>query len=180
MPAHPLYPFLLAFQTLRRIDWISPVTLVADAGDLRQFALPTALMAFVGLVPSESSSGGTQRRGHIAKTGNVHLRRVLVESAHSYRFRPILQGAVKRRLAAVPDGEPALRQLVGVPKIGSMTACAASARRGAITRPIRPSGANCAGILVYLGSRRMAAGHAVHGSGFHLPSGGGGRPRVTL
>ena len=59
-------------------------------------------MAFAGLVPRESSSGGTQWRGHITKTGNVHLRRVLVESAHSYRFRPSLQGAVKRRLAAVP------------------------------------------------------------------------------
>lgn len=111
MPAHPLYPFMLAFQTLRGIDWISAATLVAEAGDLSQFARPTALMAFVGLVPSESSSGNTQWRGHITKTGNVHLRRVLVESAHSYRFRPSLQGAVKRRLAVVPQWEPALRQI---------------------------------------------------------------------
>ena len=107
MPRHSLYPLMQAFQALRGIDWISAATLVAEVGDLSQFARPTALMAFVGLVPSESSSGVTQRRGHITKTGNVHLRRVLVESAHSYRFRPSLQGAVKRRLAAVPDWVPA-------------------------------------------------------------------------
>ena len=111
MPTHPLYPLMLAFQALRGIDWISAATLVAEAGDFSQFARPSALMAFTGLVPSESSSGHTQWRGHITKTGNIHLRRVLVESAHSYRFRPSLQGAVKRRLAAVPQWEPALRQI---------------------------------------------------------------------
>ncbi len=103
MAEHPLYPFMQAFQVLRGVDWVTAATLVAEGGDFSQFVRPTALMAFAGLVPSESSSGGTQWRGHITKTGNVHLRRVLVESAHSYRFRPSLQGAVKRRLAAVPD-----------------------------------------------------------------------------
>ena len=111
MPEHPLYRLMLAFQALRGIDWITAATLVAEAGDFSQFARPSALMAFTGLVPRESSSGATQWRGHITKTGNVHLRRVLVESAHSYRFRPSLQGAVKRRLAAVPQWEPALRQI---------------------------------------------------------------------
>ncbi|NMP25142.1 IS110 family transposase, partial [Sulfobacillus harzensis] len=111
MPEHPLYPLMLAFQTLRGVDWITAATLVAEGGDFSQFRRPSALMAFTGLVPSEASSGKTQSRGHITKTGNVHLRRVLVESAHSYRFRPSLQGAVKRRLAAVPTWEPALRQI---------------------------------------------------------------------
>ncbi len=111
MPAHPLYPFMLGFQTLRGIDWITAATLVAEAGDFSQFARPAALMAFSGIVPSESSSGKTQARGHITKTGNVHLRRVLVESAHSYRFRPSLQGALKRRLAAVPAWTADLRQI---------------------------------------------------------------------
>ena len=111
MPDHPLHPLMLALQTLRGIDWISAATLVAEVGDFSQFARPAALMAFTGLVPSEASSGNTQWRGHITKTGNVHLRRVLVESAHSYRFRPSLQGAVQRRLAAVPDWESDLRQI---------------------------------------------------------------------
>ena len=68
-------------------------------------------MAFSGIVPTEASTGITQRRGHITKTGNVHLRRVLIEAAHSYRFQPSLHGAVKRRLAALPAWEPALRQI---------------------------------------------------------------------
>lgn len=68
-------------------------------------------MAFTGLVPSEASSGKTKARGHITKTGHVHLRRVLVESAHRDRFRPCLQGAVKRRLAAMLQWDPALRQI---------------------------------------------------------------------
>ena len=111
MLTHPLYPLMQAFQTLRGIDWITAATLVAEAGDFSQFPRPSAVMAFTGLVPRESSSGKTQARGPITKTGNAHLRHVLVESAHSYRFRPSLQGAVKRRLAAVPDWEPALRQI---------------------------------------------------------------------
>ena len=111
MPDHPLYPFMLAFQTLRGVDWITAATLVAEAGDLSQFPRPSTVMAFTGLVPRESSSGKTQARGPITKTGKAHLRHVLVESAHRYRFRPSLHGAVKRRLAAVPDWEPALRQI---------------------------------------------------------------------
>lgn len=111
MPAHPLSPFMRAFQALRGIDWITAATLVAEGGDFSQFPHPSALMAFTGLVPSESSSGKSQSRGHITKTGNVHLRRVLVESAHSYRFRPSLQGAVRRRLAAVPAWENDLRAI---------------------------------------------------------------------
>ena len=67
--------------------------------------------AFTGLVLSESSSGQTQARGHITKTGNVHIRRVLVKPAHSYRFRPSLQGAVRRRLMAVPQWEGDLRTI---------------------------------------------------------------------
>ena len=111
MLTHPLYPLMQAFQPLRGIDWITAATLVAEAGDFSQFPRPSAVRAFTGLVPRESSSGKTQTRGPITKTGNAPLRPVLVESAPSDRFQPSLQGAVKRRLAAVPDGEPALRQI---------------------------------------------------------------------
>ena len=81
MPDHPLYPFMLAFQTLRGVDWITAATLVAAAGDLSQFPRPSTVMAFTGLVPRESSSGKTQARGPITKTGKAHPRHVLVESA---------------------------------------------------------------------------------------------------
>ena len=68
-------------------------------------------MAVTGLVPMESSSGKTPSRGPITKTGNVPGRRVLVESAHRDRFRPTMQGAVRRRLALIPEWEAGLRPI---------------------------------------------------------------------
>ena len=91
MTTHPLQPLMAALQALRGVDWVTAATLVAECGDFSQFSHPCQLMAFTGLVPMESSSGKTQSRGHITKTGNVHVRRVLVESAHSYRFRPTMR-----------------------------------------------------------------------------------------
>ena len=83
MITHPLQPLMAALQALRGVDWVTAATLVAECGDFSQFSHPRQLMAFTGLVPMEASSGKTQSRGHITKTGNVHVRRVLVESAHS-------------------------------------------------------------------------------------------------
>ena len=68
---------------------LTAVTIVAEAGDLMRFAKPSQLFSYGGLVPSEYSSGETTRRGSITKTGNAHLRRVLVESAWAYR-RPVV------------------------------------------------------------------------------------------
>ena len=107
-PQHPLAPLIRALQALRGINWLTAVILVAECGDGAQFAHPRALMSFWGLVPTEASSGATQHRGGITKTGNAHVRRVLVESAHTYRFAPSLHGLVGRRLAACGPWEPAL------------------------------------------------------------------------
>lgn len=107
-PQHPLAPLIRAWQALRGVDWLTAATLVAELGDLSSFAHPRSLMAWVGLVPWEASSGGTRRQGGITKTGNAHLRRILVEAAHSYRFRPSLRGSVGRRLALLGPWEPAL------------------------------------------------------------------------
>jgi len=90
-----------ALQAFRGIGFLSAVTLVAEAGDLRRFRTAPQFMAHVGLVPSESSSGGKQQRGSITKTGNSLLRHVLGEAAHHVRRAPRVSGALKRRQADV-------------------------------------------------------------------------------
>ncbi len=65
--------------------------------DWRRFGRASALMGFVGLVPSEYSSGGSTHRGHITKAGNVHLRAQLVEAAWAYQHRPYVGGEIAER-----------------------------------------------------------------------------------
>ena len=65
---------------------LTAVATIAELGDLSRFDTPKELMAYLGLVPSEHSSGGSKRQGGITKTGNSHVRRMLVESAWNYRF----------------------------------------------------------------------------------------------
>jgi transposase len=79
-------PVVEALMSLRGIDVVAAITLVAEIGDLRRFTQPRELMSFLGLVPSEHSSGHTRRLGAITKCGNGHARRVLVEAGWNYRF----------------------------------------------------------------------------------------------
>ena len=79
-------PLVEALRGLRGIDFISAVTFVAAIGDLARFEAPSQLMAYLGLVPSEQSSGERVRRGGITKTGNAEARRMLIEAAWSYRY----------------------------------------------------------------------------------------------
>jgi transposase len=79
-------PLVEALRGLRGIDFISAVTFVAAIGDLGRFEAPSQLMAYLGLVPSEQSSGERVRRGGITKTGNTEARRMLIEAAWSYRY----------------------------------------------------------------------------------------------
>jgi transposase len=79
-------PVVEAFQALRGVSLVAAATLVAELGDVTRFDKPRQLMAFLGLVPSQYSSGPHHRFGHITKTGNSHARRMLVESAWAYRF----------------------------------------------------------------------------------------------
>jgi transposase len=81
-----LQPVVGAMMTLRGIDLIAAVTLIAELGDLRRFEHPKRLMAFLGLVPSECSTGDSRSLGSITKAGNSHARRVLIEAAWAYRF----------------------------------------------------------------------------------------------
>ena len=91
-----------ALQAFRGIGFLSAVTIVAEAGDLRRFRTAPQLMAYAGLVPSESSSGSKQHRGSITKTGNGLLRHVLGEAAHHARHVPRVGGALKQRQADLP------------------------------------------------------------------------------
>lgn len=86
-----------ALSSLRGIDFVAAVTLTAEIGDFSRFAHPTELMGFLGLVPSEHSTGDTRRQGEITKTGNGHARRVLVEAAWNYRFPARLSRLLQRR-----------------------------------------------------------------------------------
>ncbi|WP_087026393.1 IS110 family transposase [Thaumasiovibrio subtropicus] len=92
------YPLVQRLCVLRGIRFLSAVTLVAELGDLRRFNHPRSLMNFVGLTPSEYSSGTRQRLGAITKTGNTHARRILVEAAWSYRFSPKVSEEMQKRL----------------------------------------------------------------------------------
>ena len=80
-------PVVAALRALRGIDTVSAIGLVAEIGDLRRFEHPRKLMGYLGLVPSEHSSGPRVARGSITKTGNAHARRLLTEAAWNYRFK---------------------------------------------------------------------------------------------
>jgi len=87
----------------RGINTLSAIILVAEIVDFQRFRRPRELMAYLGLVPSEYSSGETRRRGALTKAGNSHARRVLVEAAWHYRHRPTLGRALARRSQGQPE-----------------------------------------------------------------------------
>ena len=86
-----------ALQALRGVAQITAVTVVAELGNLSRFPSPRQLMGYSGLVSSEFSSGHRIQRGSITKTGNAHLRRVIIESAWSYQHRPWIGGFLRKR-----------------------------------------------------------------------------------
>ncbi|RPJ58881.1 MAG: IS110 family transposase [Acidobacteria bacterium] len=91
-----------ALQALRGIAKISAATIVAEVGELSRFARAPQLVGYGGLGASEASSGDRQRRGGITKTGNAHLRRIVIEAAWAYRHRPSLGAALRKRQATLP------------------------------------------------------------------------------
>jgi transposase len=86
-----------ALQTLRGVAEGPATTLLPEIGQFSRFRNPKQLMAYTGLVPKEYSSGNRRWQGEITKTGNPHVRRVLVEAAWSYRYKPALKGAIRQR-----------------------------------------------------------------------------------
>ncbi len=96
-------PVVQALQACRGVSLITAVTFVAELGDLQRFESPRMLMAYLGLTPSEYSSGDRIRRGAITKAGNRHVRRVLVEAAWSYRFPARQTRYLLRRQRGLPE-----------------------------------------------------------------------------
>jgi transposase len=90
-------------QALRGIAEISAVTIVAELGQISRFDTARQLMGYSGAVPSEDSSGKRKQRGSITKTGNAHLRRIVVEAAWSYRHRPAIGPRLRKRQEGVPE-----------------------------------------------------------------------------
>jgi transposase len=97
-----LNPVVEALQALRGIQFTVAVTTVAEIGDLTRFDTPRELMKFLGLVPSEYSSGECRRQGAITKAGNTHARRVLVEGAWAYRYPAKVSRHLQLRLEKQP------------------------------------------------------------------------------
>jgi transposase len=97
-------PLVKALQALRGVEFVTAVTVAAEVGDLRRFATAGDFMGYVGLIPTEQTSGLTCRRGPITKTGNAHVRRLLVESAWHYRRQPRMSKALRERSVGIAPG----------------------------------------------------------------------------
>lgn len=98
----PLRTRVQRLRCFRGIDDLTALTIAAELGDARRFGTAPATMAYVGLVPSEHSSGTKRAQGGITKTGNAHLRRVLVESAWHYRHHPFVGDTLRARQRGAP------------------------------------------------------------------------------
>ncbi|MBI3245053.1 MAG: IS110 family transposase [Deltaproteobacteria bacterium] len=95
-------PVVEALQALRGVQFTTAVTLIAELGDFTRFANLRQLMSYLGLTPSEHTSGERHRQGAITKTGNAHARRVLVEGAWAYRYPAKVSRHLQLRLEKVP------------------------------------------------------------------------------
>jgi transposase len=102
LPDWTLAPVVAALQTMRGMALVNAATLIAELGDLSRFATPRQLMAYLGLVPSEHSSGTSIKRGGLTKAGNSAARRLLIEAAWCYRF----PARVSRELLLRQENQP--------------------------------------------------------------------------
>lgn len=102
-PETSIWPLVQAYQSLRGIAFVTGVGLAVELGDIRRFSKVPQLMCYVGLVPSEHSSGNKRRQGSITKTGNAKARSMLVESAWAYQHRPKIGRVMKVRQEGLPQ-----------------------------------------------------------------------------
>jgi len=108
VPEWSLAAVVTALMAMRGIDVIAAATLLAEIGDLSRFRTPPELMGYLGLVPSEESTGDTVRRGSITKAGNSRARRMLVECSWSYQHPPRVGPHKQHKVDAAP---PAVREI---------------------------------------------------------------------
>ena len=103
VPDWSLSPAVTALQAMRGIDLIAAVVLLAEIGDLSRFASPRELMGYLGLVPSERSTGDSVTRGGITKAGNRRARCILIEASWSYRYPPRIGRDKQAKVEAAPE-----------------------------------------------------------------------------
>ena len=103
LPEWQLFPIVQALQSMRGVSTIVAATTVAEIGDLKRFQTPSELMSYLGLVPSEHSSGPKTKRGSITKAGNGHVRRVLTEAAWAYRLPARVSRVLLKRQKDLPQ-----------------------------------------------------------------------------
>ncbi|WP_341206977.1 IS110 family transposase [uncultured Psychrosphaera sp.] len=96
------YPVVKAIQAMRGVRLLVATGVVAELGDLSRFDHPRKLMSYLGLVPSEHSSGGKRHIGAITKCGNGRARRLLVEGAHTYRYAANISTDMQKRQEGLP------------------------------------------------------------------------------
>ena len=108
LESYSLAPVVRALMALRGVDRITAFTITAEVGDMTRFGTAAQFMAYLGLTPCESSSGESVRRGSVTKTGNGHVRRVLVESAWHAQRTPRISKALKARMK---DQTPEVRRI---------------------------------------------------------------------
>src|SRR6516164_6786497 len=125
VPHWSLAEVVTALMAMRGIDFISATAFLAEIGDLSRFPTPRELMGYLGLVPSESSTGDTIKRGPITKAGNRRARRILVECSWSYQHPPRVGKEKQEKVAAAPQA---------VREIAWKAQCRLSARYRALTR----------------------------------------------
>jgi transposase len=102
VPSWSMAPVVKAYQAMRGASFLVAVTFAAEIGDIRRFDTPRQLMAFLGLVPGERSTGNTVRRTSLTLAGNRRARRVLIEAAWTYRFPARISDALRARLEDLP------------------------------------------------------------------------------
>src|ERR1700680_1545979 len=130
LPDWTLAPVVTALQTMRGMALVNAATLIAELGDLSRFTNPRQLMAYLGLVPSEHSSGASVKRGGITNAGNGAARRLLIEAAWSYRF----PARLSRELLLRQENQP--RSIRDIAWKGQVRLCARYRR---LTRAAKPA-----------------------------------------
>jgi transposase len=129
LPDWTLAPVVAALQTMRGMALVNAATLIAELGDLSRFANPRQLMAYLGLVPSEHSSGTSIKRGGLTKAGNSAARRLLIEAAWCYRF----PARVSRELLLRQESQP--RSIREIAWKGQVRLCARYRRLARTGKP---------------------------------------------
>ncbi len=100
--AEPYREAVGVLRCFRGIDTISAMTIITELHGFQRFSSPRELMAYIGIVPSEHSSGESKRRGAITKSGNGHVRRIIIEASWHYRHRPAIGAILRKRRVGQP------------------------------------------------------------------------------